>query len=198
MSSAAVTLARTVLAPLARLRFWPHWRLALASPHRELILADVRRAAAVAHRERAPLQAVFVDLMAHRREFRTLYYYRLGPFGRLLAPLAPGMPTLFLKTPRERIGGGLYLQHAFSTIVTARSIGRDCWINQQVTIGHTDDDACPTIGDRVTIGAGALVLGDVTIGDGAVIGAGAVVVSDVAPGSVVGGVPARPLRDGPR
>jgi acetyltransferase-like isoleucine patch superfamily enzyme len=49
------------------------------------------------------------------------------------------------------------------------------------------------IGDNVWIGAGATVLGGVTVGDRAVIGAGAVVSRDVAPGSVVGGVPARPL-----
>lgn len=50
-----------------------------------------------------------------------------------------------------------------------------------------------TIGDRVFIGANAVVQMGVTIGDGAVVGAGAVVTTDVAPGSVVGGVPARPL-----
>lgn len=50
-----------------------------------------------------------------------------------------------------------------------------------------------TIGDRVFIGPNAVIQMGVTIGDGAVVGAGAVVTTDVAPGSVVGGVPARPL-----
>ena len=52
------------------------------------------------------------------------------------------------------------------------------------------------IGDNVWIGAGAKVLGGVTVGPRAVIAAGAVVTRDVAPGSVVGGVPARPLAAG--
>lgn len=45
-----------------------------------------------------------------------------------------------------------------------------------------------------SIGSGAVIMGGVTIGTGALIGAGAVVTSDVAPGQVVAGVPALPLR----
>ena len=54
-----------------------------------------------------------------------------------------------------------------------------------------------TIGRNVWIGGGALILPGVTVGDDAVIGAGAVVTRDVAPGAVVGGNPARPLRRRP-
>lgn len=50
------------------------------------------------------------------------------------------------------------------------------------------------IGNRCWIGAKAIILKDVEIGDGSVVAAGAVVTRSVAPCSVVGGVPARPLR----
>jgi len=55
----------------------------------------------------------------------------------------------------------------------------------------------PTIGNNVTIGAGARVLGPITVGDGAQIGANAVVVRDVPAGAVVVGVPGKArTRDG--
>lgn len=50
------------------------------------------------------------------------------------------------------------------------------------------------IGDQVSIGSGAILMGGITVGDGALIGAGAVVTHDVASGAVVAGVPARVLR----
>ncbi|MCC1492357.1 sugar O-acetyltransferase [Cognatishimia sp. F0-27] len=53
------------------------------------------------------------------------------------------------------------------------------------------------IGRNVWIGGGAIILPGVTVGDDAVIGAGAVVTRDVAPGTTVGGNPARPLAKSP-
>jgi phosphonate metabolism protein (transferase hexapeptide repeat family) len=51
-----------------------------------------------------------------------------------------------------------------------------------------------TIANDCWIGHGAIILPSVTVGDGAVIAAGAVVSRNVAPYTVVGGVPARPIR----
>lgn len=50
------------------------------------------------------------------------------------------------------------------------------------------------IGNDVWIGYEAVIMAGVTIGDGAVIGARAVVTKDVPPYTIVGGVPARPIR----
>ena len=50
------------------------------------------------------------------------------------------------------------------------------------------------IGNDVWIGYEAVILAGVTIGDGAVIGARAVVTKDIPPYTIVGGVPAKPIR----
>lgn len=174
-------------------RFAPHLAAYARSEQKPLIDADVRRWLAVKHLEASPTRGL-LHLLTWYPEFRSLFVFRLGLAGHALRPLAAGMPTLFLHTDRERVGPGLFVQHGFATVVAARSIGANCWINQQVTIGYTDDVSCPTLEDDVTVAAGAKVLGDVTLGRGTVVGAGAVVVRDTPAMSVVAGVPARVVK----
>ena len=89
--------------------------------------------------------------------------------------------------------GGLYIQHGFSTIIAARSIGENCHINQQVTIGYNGSESS-IIGNNVTVTAGAIVIGNVSIGDNSIIGAGTVVTKDVPERAIVVGSSARTLR----
>jgi serine O-acetyltransferase len=96
-------------------------------------------------------------------EFRNLFHHRVrhaGPVGLLTvlltavaASLYRPLDSLYIHT--ALVGPGLYIQHGFSTIISARSIGANCWIYQQVTIGYTDTDKCPIIGDNVMVTAGA-------------------------------------------
>ena len=107
----------------------------------------------------------------------------------MLKMLFPGMDTLYINTPE--IGPRLFIQHGFATNISAKRIGSDCWINQQVTIGYTFDSEPPLIGNGVRISAGAKVLGQIEIGDNAIIAANAAVVKSVEENMVVGGVPAK-------
>ena len=101
------------------------------------------------------------------------------------------METLYINIPE--IGPRLFIQHGFATNISAKKIGSDCWINQQVTIGYTFAPEPPIIGNGVRISAGAKVLGQIEIGDNAIIAANAAVVKDVGENEVVGGVPAKTI-----
>ena len=92
------------------------------------------------------------------------------------------------------IGGGLIVQHGYATIIAPRKIGKDCWINQGVTIGYTNDNDCPTLGDNVTVYAGAKILGNVRVGNNVIVAANAVVVKNVEDNCIVGGIPAKVIK----
>lgn len=112
-------------------------------------------------------------------EFRSLFLFRIGRikhFVRLIMP--SGAIKLEFDIPREKLGGGLFIQHGYCTDISAREIGEHCWINQKVTLGYKGNE-CPIIGHNVTIGVGAVVLGGVKVGNNVRIGANAIVVNDV-------------------
>lgn len=111
----------------------------------------------------------------------------------IIRVLFPKLETLFIST-WEEAGPRLFIQHGFATMISAKKIGANCHINQQVTIGFTLSDEPPTIGDHVSIYYGAKVLGKISIGNNVAIGANAVVIKDVESDVVVGGVPARIIR----
>ena len=156
-------------------------------------IKDLNRWQEICHLEGSN-SAVLAQLLWSWKEFRNLFIYRNSHrrlFRFWIAFWYRPMDTLFIETPE--IGGGLFIQHGFATMIAAQSIGENCWINQQVTIGYTGK-GCPVIGDNVMITCGAKVLGDIVVGNGAVIGANAVVIKDVEPGTVMGGVPAKVIR----
>lgn len=111
--------------------------------------------------------------------------------------------------PGAVLGAGLFIDHATGVVIgETAEVGTDVTIYHGVTLGGTSLEVGtkrhPTIGDRVTIGAGAKVLGPIVIGEDSRIGANAVVVKPVPPRSAVVGVPGqiigrgRPAADGAR
>lgn len=133
-------------------------------------------------------------LLLFRPELNTLICCRIGGLlGRLFGFFFKKQIALFITTASDKIGEGLYIQHGFSTIIAARRIGKNCYINQQVTIGY-EGNGIPIIGNNVRICAGAKVIGSVSIGDNAIIGANAVVVKNVPANEVWGGVPAKCIK----
>lgn len=102
-----------------------------------------------------------------------------------------------------RIESGTYLNRGVEIVAAGSvTIGRDCMIARDVIIMDTDQHVLPggemeirpvEIGDRVWIGARAIVLKGVSIGNDSVVGAGAIVTKSVPPHSVVVGTAARLL-----
>lgn len=121
-------------------------------------------------------------------EFRNLFYYRCGRIGRLLSHISlclfKTQKLLFFGVDRANFQGGVFIQHGYCTVITARSVGRNFWVNQNVTIAYSGN-GIPTIGDNVHIASDANIVGGIHIGDNVTIGAGTTVVRDVPDNTLV-------------
>lgn len=103
--------------------------------------------------------------------------------------------------PSARIGRGFFIDHGMGVVIgETAEVGENCTLYQGVTLGGTSlsrGKRHPTLGNNVTVGVGAAVLGAITIGDNAKIGGGSVVVRDVPANATAVGVPARiVMKDG--
>ncbi len=95
--------------------------------------------------------------------------------------------------PGATIGERCFIDHGMGVVIgETAEIGDGCHLHQGVTLGGTSTlrtKRHPTLGDNVTVGASAQIIGAITIGDGVKIGAGSVVISNVPPYATVVGVP---------
>lgn len=133
------------------------------------------------------LHAIWIHRISHwlwNRGFKLL--------ARWLSQLARGLTGIEIH-PGAKIGQRVFIDHGMGVVIgETAEVGDDVTLYHGVTLGGTSlnkGKRHPTIGNRVTIGAGAKVLGNITIGDDSRIGANAVVVKSVPENSVVVGVP---------
>ena len=98
---------------------------------------------------------------------------------------------------QARIGKGtVFYHHGVGCVVHELcTIGENCRIFGNVTLGckwaeYKQPGLPPRIGNNVMIGAGAVILGDISVGDNSIIGANAVVLEDVPENAIAVGVPA--------
>jgi serine O-acetyltransferase len=100
--------------------------------------------------------------------------------------------------PAAKIGKGLLIDHGSGVVIgETAEIGDDVTIYQGVTLGGTGfatGKRHPTLGDEVTVGSGARLLGPIEVGRGAKIGANSVVIADVPADATVVGNPGHVVR----
>ena len=115
-----------------------------------------------------------------------LYYYLLFNWIRT---------RLQIEVPRTAaIDGGFRIDHFGGIIINSQFVcGKDLTITHGILIGQTDSGV-PVLGNGVSLGVGAKIIGGITLGDHVTVGAGAVVTKSFPDYAVVAGVPARLLR----
>lgn len=128
----------------------------------------------------------------HNRYLRmpfSILYKLLFPLTEVLFGISLGYTV--------KVGRRVKLEHFGGMVLVPREIGDDVTIRQNTTFGiakKSQLNGKPVIGDRVDIGCGVAILGNVTIGHDSVIGANAVVVADIPPFSLAVGVPAKIIK----
>ncbi|MFL6415152.1 MAG: serine O-acetyltransferase [Bryobacteraceae bacterium] len=138
------------------------------------------------------LHAVLLHRVAH-----FLYRRKLFVLARLVSTFSRIVTAIEIH-PGARIGKRLFIDHGLGVVIgETAEIGDDVLLYQGVTIGGTGNERGkrhPTLGNRVVVGTGASVLGNIRLGDDVRVGAGAVVVHSVPSGATVVGIPGRVVR----
>lgn len=133
-------------------------------------------------------------IWAHRVAHRMWAVPALRGPARVLSQLTRFVTGIEIH-PGATIGRRFFIDHGMGVVIGETAVvGDDVLMYHQVTLGgraRGQFKRHPTIGNRVLIGAGAKIIGNITVGDDCKIGANALVVKDVAPGTVVVGIPSK-------
>ena len=136
-------------------------------------------------------------LLAHRVVARAAAAPGVPLLPRTIAYLTRAVTGVEIH-PAAEIGSRFFIDHGSGVVIGETAKIGDCvTLYQGVTLGGTGfqrGKRHPTLGDNVTVGSGAKLLGPIAVGDGAKIGANTVVVEDVPPGATVVGNPGHPVR----
>ncbi|MGN6276209.1 MAG: serine O-acetyltransferase [Solirubrobacterales bacterium] len=135
-------------------------------------------------------------LLAHRAA-HTLMEAGMPLLPRFIAYLTRAITGIEIH-PAAVIGRAFFIDHGSGVVIGETAvIGDFVTLYQGVTLGGTGfqrGKRHPTLGDNVTVGSGAKLLGPIAVGDGAKIGANTVVIEDVPPGATVVGNPGHPVK----
>ena len=138
-----------------------------------------------------------VHALIYHRIAHFLYRHRLFFLARLVSQWSRCWTGIEIH-PGAQIGRRLVIDHGMGIVIgETAEIGDDCLLYHGVTLGGTGKDhgkRHPTLGNNVTVGTGAKVLGNIHIGNNVKIGGNSVVVKDVPDNCTVVGVPGRIIK----
>ena len=144
---------------------------------------------------RDPAAQSRADLAVNSPGLHAIWIHRAAHRLCILSTVARALTGVEIH-PGAQIGRRFFIDHGMGVVIGATAVvGDDVMLYHGVTLGGRSlargTKRHPTVGDRVTIGAGARVLGDIEIGDDVQIGANSVVVKPVPAGAVATGIPAQ-------
>ena len=174
------------------------WKKVVAEVHADVTAARDRDPAAqnVSSFEILTSWAGVQALLAHRVA-HALLESRVPLLPRMIAYVTRAVTGVEIH-PAAEIGREFFIDHGSGVVIGETAKIGDCvTLYQGVTLGGTGfqrGKRHPTLGDNVTVGSGAKLLGPIDVGDNAKIGANTVVVEDVPPGATVVGNPGHPVR----
>jgi serine O-acetyltransferase len=138
----------------------------------------------------------FHAILAHRLGHK-LYRWHVPLLPRVISQVSRFLTGIEIH-PGATIGRRFFIDHGMGVVIgETTEIGDDVLLYQGVTLGGTGNETGkrhPTLGNRVVVGTGAKILGNIRIGDNVRVGAGSVVVHSVPDHSTVVGVPGRVVR----
>lgn len=173
------------------IRLIPHILVFVMHPNRKIIKEDLLQWLLVLRIKRKGIYG-FIYLLNFIKEYRNIFYLRIGFVGKILNVLAGKLNPSFIYMESKHIGSGFVLQHGFSSVINAINIGKNCQVWHNVTIGLSESgtDKKPILKDNVKVCAGAIVVGGITLGNNVTVGAAAVVTKSIPDNCTVVGNPA--------
>ena len=135
-----------------------------------------------------------IHAVIHHKISYFLYRKKFIFLARLVSQISRFLTGIEIH-PGAKIGKHLFMDHGMGIVIGETSvIGDNVTIYHGVTLGGVSLEKGkrhPTIGNNVTVGAGAKVLGNITIGDNCKIGANSVILKDIPKDSVAVGIPGK-------